>query len=261
MKAYEVQRDDDWPHNCEIGAASKWHLPAVKCPDCGRRGWSIGVRYASLALPEDVESGPFLAGGAVALERLSELRDRLLAAWGQDVRLPPGVGFGPLVGKAWGNCGDVAWCGFSMLLTADAAKRLRGAGVRGLKLAPTEIKWRSRRAPDYFEIEIPAGARFSPSWLQRLRLLDGALRCRACGFLRREFTELPDRKDRLAYEELSYYPVLHAPSLPAHWDLLRVQDWEATIVASEHFRNAALELELTNISFREIAVESVLLTG
>ncbi len=260
MKAYRVQSDEDWPHHCEIDVVSKWHLPAVKCRECGHRGWSIGVRHASLELPDHLEAGPYLTGGAVTSQRLSELRAPLLEAWGQGVALPPGAGFGPLVGKAWGNCGDVGWCTFSMLLTADAAQRLREVGVRELKLVPTEIKWRSRRAPDYFEIEIPAGARFSPSWLQRLRLLDGAVRCRACGYLRREFTELPDRKDRLAYEELSYYPVLHAPSLPADWDLLRVQDWEATIVASEHFRNAALEVGLTNISFREIAVESVLLT-
>jgi len=260
MKAFKVQRDEDWPHDYEINAASKWLLPAVKCRECGHRGWCIGVRYASLALPDHLEAGPYLVGGAVTLERQKELRAPLLGAWGQDVRLLPGVGFGPLVGKAWGKCGDVGWCTFSMVLREDAAQRLREAGVRGLKLVPTQIRWRSRLAPDYFEVEIPATARFSPSWLQRLRLLDGAVRCPACGFLRREFTELPDRKDRLAYEELSYYPVLHAPSLPADWDLLRVQDWEATIVASEHFRNAALEVGLTNISFREIAVESVLLT-
>lgn len=259
MKAYAVSCDGDWPHAHEVIAHSKWSLPAVKCAECGSRAWSLGVRYPSLQLPEGLAAEPYLHGRAVKLKVLSELRAQLLNAWKQDVPLPPGAGFGPLVGKGSGKCGDVAWAPFAVLLSADAAQRLRRCGVTSLKLVPTEIKWRSRKAPDYLELDIPATARFSPLYLARLRLYDGAARCSTCGFMRRRLTELPDRKARLEYQELSYYRVLHAPSLPLGWDLLRIQDAETTVIASEHFREAALEAGLTNISFRELAVQGLLL--
>jgi len=260
MRAYKVQRDEDWPWSYEIAAHSKWQIPAVKCPECRSRGAAAGVRYPSLLLPEGVDPAPYLAAATVAPERHRELLAPLLRAWGQQVRALPGAGFGPLVGKAWGKCGDVGWAGFSTLLRSDAAERLRRAGIGNLKPVRTEREWRSRRAPEYLELDIPATARLSPAYVERLRLFDGAVRCRACGFLRRKFSELPDRKARLSYEELSYYTVVHAPSLPRGWSLLRIQDAETTVIASERFRDAALEAGLTNITFREVAVESLLLT-
>lgn len=258
MKAYRVHADEDWPHRYDVTARSKWGLPGIKCSDCGCRCWSF-VRYPSLVLPDGVDPQPYLERGPVRPDRFKELCAQLTERWRQKVNLPPGADFGPLVGNAWGKCGDVCWAGSSMLLSAEAAERLKQAGVEGLNLVRTEIKWRARKGPEYLELDIPARARFYPGYLERLRLYDGAVRCKTCGFLRRRSRELPDRKARLAYEELSYYFVLNAPSLPATWDLLRIEEAETTVIASEHFRNAALQSGLTNIVFQEVAVQSLLL--
>jgi hypothetical protein len=126
------------------------------------------------------------------------------------------------------------------------------AGIDSLALVATELKWRSKKAPSYLEIQILPGPKLSPAYVDEL---GGELTpCVMCGVLGPPPPELPDHSARLAYAELENDPVLDAASLPAEWDLLRVQGCEGTIVASERFRNTVVELGLTNITFREVKV-------
>lgn len=250
MKAYEILPDDAWPYAYRINASHKWGLPGVKCSQCGFVGGGCGSQYPALTLPEGIEAAPYLEGWPVTPERQIELQAALLRSWKQDIRLGPGTDFGPLVGKAHGKCGDVGWVRLGTMLLADqAVKRICDAGVSPLTLVPTEIKWRSKKAPEYFELQILPGLRLAASYIHAL----GASRCIKCGILGYK-KELENRAARLADAELKYYPVLDATSLPLQWDLLRVDAWEATIVASERFKNAVIQVGLTNLTFREIKV-------
>ena len=136
-----------------------------------------------------------------------------------------------------------------MLVAADPLERLKLAGVSNLTPVPAKIKWRSKRSPEYFELEILPTLRLSPSYMDRL---GKSSPCQKCGILRgvRE-SDLPDRPARLAHCELDYSPELHAPSLPKEWDLLRIQDREGTIGERERVREAARKTGRTKIRSRE----------
>lgn len=251
MKAYEIHPDENWPHKYQVIASHKWGLPGVECYQCGFTGGRIGSQYPSLSLPKGIDSEPYLDKWPVSPERQLELQTALLSAWKRAVKLHPGTDFGPLSGKASGNCGDFCWVGIgTVLLTKHAIKKLHDAGVLFLNLVPTEIKWRSKNSPEYFEIEIATVLKLAPSYLDAL----GAVSvCSKCGFSKAT-KELPDRQSRLANAELENCPVLDATALPEKWDMLRVEGWEAKIVASENFKRAVTDAGLTNISFREIKI-------
>lgn len=251
MKAFQILPDEDgWPQDYCINASHRWTLPGVRCDQCGFVGGVAGVQYPAFSLPSDVDADPYLDSGPVTPECQSDLQAPLQRMWGQEVQLSPGTEFGPLIGKAWGKCGDVAWVNSGTpLVTAHAVEGLRELGVASNMLVPTELKWRSKTAPEYLELHIPAGLRLAPAYLSAL----GASRCIICGVMHFK-AELPDRAARLAYAELENDPVLDAASLPLQWDLLRIQDWGGTIVASERFKIAAIKLGLTNIVFREIKI-------
>jgi len=255
MIAYEVKSDEDgWPHAYRIEARHKWGLPGVSCSRCGFVGGSVGLEFPTLSLPAGLDPGPYLQAWPVTPDRLLELRTPLLGAWGADVPLEAGLEFGPLMGKAFGKAGDVAWAGgTTMLLSGSVVERLKRIGVLTTAIAPVELKWRSKAVPDYFELQILPGLRLAPSYLTRW----GVPRtCSVCGVEGQP--ELPDRASRLAYAEWESELVLDASSLPVgEWDLLRIVGAEATIVANDRFQKAVLDLGVTNITFHEIRIEGV----
>ena len=251
MKAYEIKPDDDgWSHDYCIDASHRWGLPGVRCSDCGFVGGVVGLQYPAYSLPGDIDPAPYLEGWPVTLERQSELQSQLLSRWGKDVMVSPGTRFGLLGGKAWGKAGDVGWVNdWTPLLAATAIDRLREVGINSLTLVPTQIKWRSKTAPVYLELQIPPGLKLNTAYIESL----GISRCGVCSILWRGMAP-PDRAARLVHAELENDPVLESSSLPLEWDLLRIQDREGTIVASERFRTAAIKIGLTNIAFRELTI-------
>lgn len=256
MKAYEIKPDEDgWPGAFGIEASHRWGLPGISCSQCGFVGGWVGLEFPALSLPAGLEPGPYLEAWPVTPERLAELRVPLVRAWGENVPLQPGLKFGPLVGKASGKAGDVAWAGVStMLMSASAVEQLMRMGVLSATTVPAALKWRSKAALDYFELQIVPGLRLATPYLTRWGV---ARPCSVCGA--EPEPELPDRASRLAYAEWENEPILDAASLPAgDWDLLRIVGAEATIAASERFRSAVIGLGLTNITFREIRIEPII---
>ncbi len=253
MKLFEIKRDEDnWLHPYQIDACHKWGLPGVRCDRCGFVGGLGGLELPALSLPEGVDPGPYLDPSPVTPQRLAELCAPLLSAWGPDVPLQAGLEFGPLLGKASGRAGDVAWAGgCTALLSNSAVKRLRDAGVLSATTVPALLKWRGKTARDYFELQILPGLRLAPSYLCRW----GTPRpCSVCGM--EPSPELSDRATRLAYAEWENEIVLDATSVPqGNWDLLRIIQAEPTIIASERFKSAAVDLGLTDIAFREVKVD------
>lgn len=253
MKIYEIKRDEEgWPHASVIEAAHKWGLPGVSCDLCGFVGGTVGLEFPALSLPPDLDPSPYLDASPVTPERLSELRGALARAWGENVPLEAGAEFGPLVGKASGRPGDVAWARLCLILLSEAAlKRLRHTGVLAAIAVPAQLKWQRKTAPDYFELQILPGLRLARSYSTKWGI---PIRCNVCGTEARP--ELPDRASRLAYAEWENEPALDAGSLPAgDWDLFRIAGLEGTIVGSERFRSAVIELGLTDIAFHEVKVE------
>jgi uncharacterized double-CXXCG motif protein len=201
-----------------------------------------------LNLPDYLTPEPYVNRFPVTPERQFELQAALLKAWGINVLLWPGTDFGPLVGSASGKPGDFIWANsWTPLISTKAANLIHAAGVLGLSLVESHIKWRSKKTEQLLELQISPGVRLSAKYLEAL----GASRCTKCRILRWE-KELPNRHERLAQAALEYSPVLDAKSLPEEWDLLRIEEWESQIIASERFRNGVARTGLTNVTFREL---------
>jgi uncharacterized double-CXXCG motif protein len=250
MKIFEVKPDENWPFKYNITAFHKWSLPGVKCSECGFVGGASNSQYPELSIPEGVDPKPFLKRWPVTYKRQAELQSILVKGWEAQVELFPGTDFGPLVGKGSGNCGDVAWAGIgTMLLSAEAIEKFETVGVSNLSLVTTEIKWRSKNSPEYFELSIPTNLKLAPSYLVKIGLTKTCEKCKIVWRVK----DLPTRQERLAQAELEYCPVLDAKSLPKIWYLSRIENW-GSIVASEHFKNAAMQIGLTNVLFRELQI-------
>ena len=252
MKAYEIKPDDDnWPHNYCINASHKWGLPGVECSNCGFTGGWVGSQYPALSLPKEISPEPYLDRFPVSPEMQKKLQAALLKRWKSGIQLHPGTDFGPLVGTGSGKCGDFGWVNnWTPLITREASEKLKSKGISELNLVKTEISWRRKKAPEYFELNILPSLKLAPSYIAAL---GETSTCKTCGTTRRK-KELSTRKERLSHAELEYYPVLAAHSFPKEWSLLRVDGWEAKIVASEAFRDAVIGVGLVNVLFVEIAI-------
>jgi uncharacterized double-CXXCG motif protein len=167
------------------------------------------------------------------IERLRELV-RPLAPPG--ALLMPGTRFGPLVGTGLGFFGQLfmqdSW---TLYMRREALERLQEAGMRGLQGCPTQIRFRTKHAPELLEAQLEMQGQYHPDCLPPNRRPP----CPTCGndFLRRP-------------EPI----ILDVASLPLELDLFRLRQAWMLIVASERFVDAAQRLELDGVVFQELEV-------
>lgn len=157
-------------------AEHQWHLPGVKCPQCGT--WAGMNAYPSVDLA---------SLGHVALELEGDLAPISPAEYEQkaaavrpllraDQPVTPGCSFGPLVGTARGHWGPLtALPPWQLLVREDALAELQAAGLRGIVPVRANLRMRTP-GPALYELELRPLARVHPAWTQ-----GGSPPCETCG--------------------------------------------------------------------------------
>lgn len=220
--------------NGSFDAAHRWGLPGVMCPTCGNTWAGSGHHYPGVDLSQLPERKEFEKARPEPFAEFARLRELVRPLAPPGVVLPPGTEMGPLVGRASGEFGPVAWQGSSlMLLRRDALERLQADGVRGLRAFRTELKFRQKEPPELLELQLEPRGQLHKDCIPP----DVPPPCATCG---RVGFRLPEE------------PILDAATLPTDVDLFRVGNYATVIVGTERFMEAARRLQVSGITFREL---------
>ena len=238
MKFYELRRDPSPRYTGNLNASHKWGLPGVEpCPVCGLQ--SEGQTFAQYPCvdlsglpPEDQEK--LIDSWPVPHEEFIRRRELVRPLAPPGAVLKPGAVFGPLQGSGLGYFGQLIMQNFcSLCMRREALERLQEAGVRGLLGCSTQVRFRTKHAPDLRDIQLESHGRIHPDCIP-----PEEPRCPTCnvdkGFM------LPEK----------YW--FDAASLPEHVDIFRLGEASGTIVANERLVDAARRLELDGVVFKEI---------
>lgn len=218
----------------DLDARRRWRLPGARCATCGATWSASGHQYPAVDLSQLPERGEFEKPRPEPFPEFARLRERVRPLAPPDAKLPPGTGFGPLVGTAHGDLGPLTWQGdYLLLLRRDTLERLQTEGIRGLLGCRTELRWRQKDPPELLELQLEPHGRLHPDCLPP----DLPPPCATCGRLG---LQLPDA------------PILDAASLPTDLDLFRIGNFATVIVGTERFMAAARRMELDGITFREL---------
>ncbi|MCP3163796.1 SitI6 family double-CXXCG motif immunity protein [Myxococcus qinghaiensis] len=219
------------------GEVNGWHkqsLPGARCHVCGFTWTSVGHQYPNVDLSQLPERHEFERARPEPFLEFARLRELVRPLAPPHAELPPGTGFGPLVGQVSGELGPITWVGMlKLLLRRDALERLEAEGVRGLFPCRTELRYRKKDAPEMLELQVAPHGRLHPDCIPQ----DVPPPCPTCG---RYGISRPDE------------PVLDAASLPAELDLFRVGNFATMMIGTERFMEAVRRLELEGISFQEL---------
>lgn len=235
MRFYELRSVEPPRFTGEYRASRKWTLPGVHCPLCDA-SWSIGSEaYPCVDLSGLKERAQYeearLEEDFTEFERLRE-RVRPLVPAGMPLR--PGASFGPLVGSAWGNFGQlVIQNDWTLLIEREAFTRLQAEGLLGLSGCRAELRFRQKRAPELLELQIEPRGRLHLDCLP----LDRRPPCEKCG---RAGLSLPRER------------VLDASTLPEDRDLFRLTDFGTVIIATERFADTVRWLGFEEVRFQEV---------
>jgi uncharacterized double-CXXCG motif protein len=235
-RLFRVKTDDNKLgkiYDYEIYDERKWGLPGVKCPMCGATWSNTGLAYPAIDLSSLSNEKRYRNVWPVSLEELEELRRPIRQLAGDEIYLPPGTGFGPLIGPAKGNFGDFAWVGsWTLLIRKTALQGLKSAGVSMPVGIPTQLRFAKGNQPEFLELQIEPYAMlvFPPSTPQP---------CPAC---ERLGIRLPEQI------------IVEKSSIP-DVDLFRARNFTTIILAKERFMKATKDLKLTDISFQEVVVQ------
>lgn len=240
MTFFEVVQDTSQRYTGNLSnAAHRWGLPGVvPCDTCGAGGGVMGLQYPCVDLsplpPEERER--LSAAWPVPFPEFSRLRELVRPLSPADARMEPGTRLGPLTGTGSGTFGPLFMQNpWSLFIRRDALEPLLNAGVRGLVACPVEVRFRAKPAPELLEFQLELHGRFHASCLPQ----DLEPPCPVCG------DEKLTRPDSI---------ILDGTSLPGHLDLFRLAQGWTLIVASERLVEAARQLELDGVVFRELQV-------
>ncbi|MCP3139905.1 SitI6 family double-CXXCG motif immunity protein [Pyxidicoccus xibeiensis] len=221
-------------HGGDIDGTHTWRLPGVRCHTCGATWSDVGHDYPSVDLSLLPERSEFEKPRPEPFPVFARLRELVRPLVPRNAELPPGTSFGPLTGRAFGECGPIAWLsGIRLLMRRDALERLQAEGVRGLKGCRTELRFRKKNPPELLELEVEPCGRLHPDCIPP----DVPPPCPTCG---RQGFKWPDE------------PILDAASLPPELDLFRVGNFATMVIGTERFVEAVRRLELNGITFREL---------
>jgi uncharacterized double-CXXCG motif protein len=238
MKFYELERDPSPRYTGNLNASHKWGLPGIKpCPACGvQPEGRTSAQYPCVDLsvlpPEAQEK--LLDSWPVPLEEFIRLRELVRPLVPPGAVLKTGAGFGPLQGTGLGTFGQLIMRNpWSLCMRREALERLQTAGVRGLLGCPTQVRFRTRHAPELRDIQLESHGRFHPDCLP-----PRAPPCPACS------------ADKGYSVPEPYW--LDAASLPEHVDIFRLADASTLLLANERLVDAVRRLELDGVVFKEV---------
>jgi len=219
------------------GDFDAWHklsLPGARCHTCGVTWGGSGHEYPCIDLSQLPERKEFEKPRPEPFAEFARLRELVRPLAPPNAALPPGTGFGPLVGRAFGEFGPIAWVGgMKLLVRRDALERLQAEGVRGLLACPTALRFRQKNPPELLELQVEPHGQLHRDCIPP----DEPPPCPTCG---RFGLTRPDE------------PILDAASLPTELDLFRIGNFATMIVGTERFMEAVRRLELDGITFHEL---------
>jgi uncharacterized double-CXXCG motif protein len=217
----------------EAHGSHQWGLPGASCHTCGVTWSSSGHKYPCVDLSQLPEQREFLKARPEPFPEFARLRELVRPLAPPNAWLPPGTGFGPLLGTCVGKLPAFAWIAEVLLAHRDALERLQTEGARGLLGCGTKLRFRQKSPPELLELQLEPLGRLHPDCIPP----DVPPPCVTCG--RRAFRRPED-------------PILDAASLPTDLDLFRVGNFATMIVGTERFMNAVQRLELDGLTFREL---------
>ncbi|MBZ4419753.1 double-CXXCG motif protein [Myxococcus sp. RHSTA-1-4] len=216
-----------------IDASHRWGLPGVRCPTCDTTWSGTGHCYPCVDLSQLPERDEFKKPRPEPFTEFARLRELVRPLAPPGATLPPGTGFGPLVGRASGKLAAFEWLISVVLLRRDALEQLQAEGVRGLLAGPTALRFRQKNPPEFLELQIEPRGRLHPDCIPP----DVPPPCPTCGRFR---LTRPDE------------PILDAASLPTDRDLFRLGNFATMVIGTERLVDAVRRLELDGITFREL---------
>ncbi|WNG32956.1 hypothetical protein F0U61_04485 [Archangium violaceum] len=234
MRYFRVKKDRASGYTGDIDATHRWKLPGViDCPAC-QATWGDNSRaYPSVDLTPIETLADFEEARAEPIEEYERLSELVRPFLPPGIRLQPGAAFGPLVGKAQGRFGSfTVHSPWWPLVQRDALDRLKNEGLQDLKGCPTQLRFRQRASPEFFELELLPVGHAHPDCLPP----DRKPPCPRCG---RFGLRLPD--------EL----LLDAATLPVHLNLFRLEDF-SVLICTERFVEACQRLELDGVTFHPL---------
>lgn len=238
MKFYELDRDPSPRYTGNLNASHKWGLPGIEpCPVCdlwveGRTSAQYPCVDLSILPPEEQEK--LTDSWPVPREEFIRRRELVRPLAPPGAVLKTGAVFGPLQGTGLGYFGQLIMQNpWSLCMRREALERLQNAGVRGLQGCPTQVRFRTKHAPELRNIQLESHGRFHPDCLPPRKPP-----CPTCGVARGYSVPEP------------YW--LDASSLPEHVDIFRLADASTLIIANERLADAVRRLELDGVLFKEL---------
>ena len=233
MRVFDCNQDESEELlDFEIDAQHKWTLPGVKCDVCGATWSTTGIEYPSVDISNEPFAKEYESGWPVTLAELEQRRARIRSHFPPDAVLPPGTEFGPLTGRAAGRFPDFVWLSpWTLLIKSEAYAQLRVRNVLMPDGIASDLRFTGDQRPDLLELEIQPLALLAPA-----SFLPNGEPCAGCG-----------REGRRVD-----VPVVSSDSIPADTDMFRPRNFPTYILATERFKAAVTELNLTGLRFSEL---------
>lgn len=155
MKFYELEPVPEPRFSGQYKTERRWGLPGIHCPPCDETWSDIAFAYPCVGLSVLEGHGDFSARVEEDFAQFERLCTRVRPLVPPGAPLWPGTDFGPLVGSASGNFGQLfmqyAW---ALLIRREALEQLQAEGMRGLLGCRTELRFRQKSAPELMELQL-----------------------------------------------------------------------------------------------------------
>lgn len=217
-----------------IDADYIWSLPGVRCFACQQTWANIGLSYPAINLSSVPVANQFVEARVVEYYEYESLRFALERYVPKGLPILPGTRFGPLKGKLTGKFGDFVWRHlWDLLIKTDAYQKLISAGLRVPEAIAPLLQQKLRG--QLLQLQIEPHGQLSPlSYVE-----PGLPICPQCG------------RDGRKLEKI----VLMKESFSHDLDIFRIGNFTTYILVSCRFKDAVNELGLTNIKFKEVALD------
>jgi len=237
MKYFTVEEDRSPLYTGVITGSHKWGLPGVDtCPACGATWGDNSRAYPSVDLTSVASLAEFADPWAVPIEEYERMCELVRPFLPPGALLEPGTNLGPTLGTAVGRFGQLMTSYPSWLLVQrESLEKLQAEGLQGLKGCPTQLRFRQRNSPEFFELELLPVGRAHADCLPS----DREPPCPRCGRV-----ELSLPADLL----------LDASTLPPHLDVFRLEDFSNVLVCTERFAKACKRLKLDGVVFKPVPI-------
>ncbi|WP_426748927.1 double-CXXCG motif protein [Myxococcus faecalis] len=136
-------------HQGSYIAKRRWRLPGAVCPTCAGEYASLGVDAPTVDLSAHPGEKEYRKARQVPWAEYVRLRDGVLPYLPEGTVVKPGMGLGPLVGRASGSLPPlVLQDPWTLLVHGDVLEQMTAAGLTGLNPSESRIAG-NKRGPLY----------------------------------------------------------------------------------------------------------------